>query len=506
VEALDVMKKLPGFKTLCLMASAFLAMSAGGAYAQQPAEQQTAPQQPAPQQPAAQQAPAASPQTVTLDQAVAAARATAPGLKLATITVDTARTALIQTQATNGLSLGAKGDYFHQGTLLGSSTSTSAGAAAAGASGSGSNGENVQGGVTLSGPSTNLGLTALHTFGEGVPGDQVSSASLSASQTVFDGYPGGRAAAAVQQADYSYRAAQVSYDASLKSVLYQVKQAYYTLLGDQDTLRIRQATVSQSEQNLAYYKGLFTAGRATQLDVLQNQVTLTQAQLDLRSAQNTVDVDRKNLSAAVGWPLDKQYTVAEAPMPDLPSLAPEDALKAAFQNRPELRTLELNLASADVNLALQKSQTLPVVSVNGSLGMSQDWSANINAGSFTAGASIALPVLDGGLRNSQVRQAADQIASYKVQQDQQRQSITIAVQNALFGVRDAHDRLDLSGQSVKAAQGQYDLQKARYAVGLVTTLDVLTAFQAFTTAQVGLEQAKSSYVLALLNLDSAMGL
>ena len=105
----------------------------------------------------------------------------------------------------------------------------------------------------------------------------------------------------------------MAYDATLKSVLYQVKQAYYTLLVDQKTVLIRQATVTQDEQNLAYYKGLRTAGRATDLDVLQNQVTLTQAQLDLRTAQNTVEVDRKNLSQQVGWPLDKQYAVADSP-------------------------------------------------------------------------------------------------------------------------------------------------------------------------------------------------
>ena len=334
----------------------------------------------------------------------------------------------------------------------------------------------------------------------------MSSVSLSASQTVFDGYPGGRAAAAVQQADYTYRAAQVAYDASLKSVIYQVKQAYYTLLVDQKTVLIRQATVTQDQQNLAYYQGLLTAGRATQLDVLQNQVTLTQAQLDLRTAQNTVAVDRRNLSQQVGWPQDKEYLVADSPIPDLPSLQLDEALKTAFQNRSELLTFDLNIAAANINLALQKSQTYPVVSVNGGLGLGQDWSANVNAGSFSLGASIALPILDGGLRNAQVEQAADQIASYKVQQDQERQSITIAVQNALFSVQDTRNRLDLAGQSVKAAQGQYDLQKARYAVGLVTTLDVLTALQALTTAEVGLEQAKSNYILALLGLDNVMGL
>src|SRR5208282_2600756 len=151
-----------------------------------------------------------------------------------------------------------------------------------------------------------------------------------------------------------------------------------------------------------------------------------------------------------------------------------------------------NIAAADVNLALQKSQAFPVISANGSVGVGQDWTANVSTGTFTAGVTIALPIVDGGLRSAQEQQAASQLAAYRIQQDQQTRSIAIAVENALYGVRDARDRLDLAGQSVKASQGQYNLEKARYAVGLVTTLDVLTALQALTSAQVALEQAKSN--------------
>lgn len=112
-------------------------------------------------------AAAAAPETVTLDQVVAAAQASAPGLKLASVTLDSSRAQLVQAQATNGLSLGAKGDYFHQGSVPGTSSSTTAsGAAAASASGSGVNGENIQGGLTLSGPATSLGLTAQHSIVE----------------------------------------------------------------------------------------------------------------------------------------------------------------------------------------------------------------------------------------------------------------------------------------------------------------------------------------------------
>ena len=61
-------------------------------------------------------------------------------------------------------------------------------------------------------------------------------------------------------------------------------------------------------------------------------------------------MDRKNLSQQIGWPLDRQYTVADSPLPEMPTLQPEEALKTAFQNRSELLTLQLNIAAANVNL------------------------------------------------------------------------------------------------------------------------------------------------------------
>jgi len=447
--------------------------------------------------------------SVSLDEAVAAAGVTAPNIVVAKANLDAARATFEQVRAKNGLSLGASGSYFHEGQVGDTSSTTAASvASSSSAARGGLIGENLVGGVTLSGPSTNVGLSAQHFFEEGTSTDQVTSVGLSGSQTLYDGYLGGRSAALVKQADATYRVAQVTYDAGLKSVILQTRQAYYTLLGDQNTLLVRQAVLKQATENLALEQGLLQAQRATPLDVLQVQVALTQAQLDLRTAQNSIDTDRRRLSALVGWPIDRQYAVADSPIPDMPQQTIDDALHTAYQNRQELRTLALNIEAANVSLALQKSQYVPVVSVNGSLDFAQDWSVpGSPAGTFTAGLSIALPpIIDGGLLGAQVRQAADQLSALQVQQDQQRQSISIDVQNALFSVKDTKDRFDLAGQNVQQAQGVYDLERAKLAVGLETTLNVLTAFSALVTAQVGLEQAKSAYMLAIVNLNNVMGL
>jgi outer membrane protein TolC len=93
-----------------------------------------------------------------------------------------------------------------------------------------------------------------------------------------------------------------------------------------------------------------------------------------------------------------------------------------------------------------------------------------------------------------------------VQRDQERQSISIDVQNALFSVQDSSDRLDLSKQNLEQAQGVYDLEKEKFALGSAAVLDVMTAFSTLATAQAGLEQAKSTFNLAILNLYNVMGL
>jgi outer membrane protein len=444
---------------------------------------------------------------VTLEDCVAAAQAAGPTLKLAVIAASTARASLDLARAEGGVNLGESVEYFHGGTLPGFGASSTTGSSTGAAGKSGVNGENFQGGLSLTGPATSLGLTAQHGIEETPSSGQVSSLSLSGSQTVFDGYPGGRAAGAVQQAEAAYRVAQVIDQGVTKSVVYQVKQAYYALLGDQDTVLLRQATSRQAAENSALYQGLFTAQRATRLDVLQVQVALTQAQLDVSSSQNTVLTDRKKLSLAIGWPLDKQYSVADNPPADLPTLTTGDALKSALQNRSELLTLEQNIAVAEIALLLQKSTHQPVVSLNGSVGVSRDWTANVNTGSFTAGVSVALPPLyDGGLQDAQVRQSTDQIAAYKVQQAEQGQSIVIDVESALLGVTDARDRNALAAQNLQQAQGQYDLEKAKLLAGSGKTLDVLTAFSGLAAARGGLAQAKSNYYLAVLNLYNVMGL
>lgn len=453
---------------------------------------------------------------VTLSEAIKAAETNGESFKIARDNLEAARQQLNEARATHGLSLSGSGGYSYQDTLPGASAPLttpssllSTGAAAQDAIGQLSSnpaGGNYHAGAVLSGPSTNVSVSAQHLSESAGQKDQVSAVTVSGKQTIIDGYPGGRGAGALQESKDGFQVSQLSYSAQLLALRLQVKQAYYTLLADQSAVSVQAANVAQAKQDLSRVEGLVSASEATKLDLLQARVAVGQAKVALGSAQNTVVIDRKNLSLAVGWPLGKHYRVASASAPKARTLDTAEAVRIALSHRPELKELRLEVSSGRVALALARSQYVPVLSATAGITFEHDWTASYNMGTYNAGLSVSMPIFENGLLSAQVKRAQAQLDSLKHQRTQEVQKIEIAVQNAIFAVDQSKKSLALAQQSVEAATGQYALEKDKRAAGLATNLDVLQASSSLAQSKSSLEKARNAYDLAILSLNNTLGL
>lgn len=445
--------------------------------------------------------------TVRVTEAVRAVLESGPAVRAAKLTLDGAQATLIAARAKQGLTVGESAGYVYAGTTESAgSVNLSADTGAYDAGATANLGNNVKAGMSVTGPESSLGVSAIQALPAN-PTDAVTSLGISGSQVLWDGTLGGGPSLNVRIAEDVYKVAVATEDAAVKTAIYQAREAYYTLLGDQKTLLVRQATLKQAQQNLKTEQGMFQNQLATPLDVLQMQVTERQAELDLRTALNQLTVDRKTLSIDLGWPLDKTYIAADDDQPTPAAKDEDEALRTALTHRAELTSYDAEIDSARATSNLQQAAFSPVLTLTGSLGSGQDWTAATSAQNFSLGLNLALPpVWDGGNLGALVSQASDQVAGLEVQRDQERQTITVQVQNAWFSLTDTKDRWDLAVTNVDQAQGVYDLEKLKLSVGLETVLDVLTAFTTLTTAEVNLEQAKSNYILAVLTFNNALGL
>jgi OMF family outer membrane factor len=181
-------------------------------------------------------------------------------------------------------------------------------------------------------------------------------------------------------------------------------------------------------------------------------------------------------------------------------------VSTALAQRNDFKQLALNLSSGRIALALAKGQATPTVKATGSVTYSRDWLFQTDRATWSAGLSVAAPIVDAGSNAAQVEQAAQANGKLQVQQAQLAASIATSVKNALYNVTDLTARVELAKQSLDLAQAQYDLTQLQFDTGVSSNLDVLTASVALTTAQVALATARNSAQLAVLALQSVMGI
>jgi outer membrane protein TolC len=105
---------------------------------------------------------------------------------------------------------------------------------------------------------------------------------------IFDGLAtGGR----VKQQRALLSQSQITYDDAVRQVELEVQQAYANLQRDRETIQSQEKTVEQATEAFRLASARLGAGAGTQLDVLNAQVALTQAQSTLLQALYSYNAD-----------------------------------------------------------------------------------------------------------------------------------------------------------------------------------------------------------------------
>jgi outer membrane protein TolC len=441
---------------------------------------------------------AAQGQVVTLSQAVDQALAGGPDMRISRANLAIARAQYEDSASANGVGVTGSASYDRSPFTTGYSATGQAFQFTQ---------NNFQGGLTLSAPlSTTVSLTGTHSLAEITPVQQSTNVGLTASASLWDGYPGGQALGAARVASYTLRGTESAESANQKAIVYAVKQAYYTLLGQQRQISILEQTLAQRDAELAKTRALFDAQSVSRIDLQQAQVNRLQADLDLKKARGVLEVDREQLSNLLGWPADREYEVAEVEDLPVPGLDVAAAVKTALASRGDLRQIELSLQSGEVSLELKKALAWPTLSVNTGVSWTENWTDAAARTTVHAGVSIKATVIDAGSLGAQIQEASLQKEKLRAQQEQLAATIASSVKSAVYSLQDLVARVELARQSLELAQDQYDLTELEFGTGVTSYLDVLAASVTLTTAKAGLAAARSAAQLGVLALQNAMGI
>ena len=125
--------------------------------------------------------------------------------------------------------------------------------------------------------------------------------------------------------------------------------------------------------------------------------------------------------------------------------------------------------------------------------------------SFTAGATLSVPLFTGGLNRSRVAQALERANAAQIAVEGERRTVLQNVSSAYAQVLSTRANVTAGGEAVRAASVAAEGVRQEAQVGLRTTLDVLNQELTLRSSQTAVANARAAEYVARASLLAAMG-
>ena len=248
-------------------------------------------------------------------------------------------------------------------------------------------------------------------------------------------------------------------------------------------------------------------GAIPELDLLRTRTGLANAQKDLNSAKNALDLSLSALKNVLYIDLESPIILTEdsSYLPRPPQDLPE-FVRLALKQRPEIAALTSRLAAAKEALKAAKGEYLPIIALEGRYEYMEGDFRDID-GDFhwTVGFGAQLPLWNWGQIRSKVRKTKSQVEEVKLILKKVKEGICLEVRQDYLNLGKAEKNIIAAKSAIATAKEAYRLARAGYQAGVVTNTDVLDGHTALLRAEVNLSQALFEYNLALAALQKATG-
>ena len=326
---------------------------------------------------------------------------------------------------------------------------------------------------------------------------------LTVSQTLFNGF---KTANTVRQSEANVRSGREALRNVGQGVLLDAVTAYTNVIANQSLVEAQRINVTFLRETLATTKTRLEGGDVTPTDVAQAEARLSRGLADLNAAEVGLAISQALYAQVIGVPPGRL-----APAESIDRLLPrtrEEALAISRKEHPAILAAMYDIDVAQLGTKIAESSLLPTLSVQGSVQRQWENDPTLTAKSNDIASLLGtanVPLYDGGLAASQIRQAKEIAMQARIVLELIRSQTQTAVLGAWVTFEGAKVALTAAEAEVRAATiALAGVQKEAQA-GQRTTLDVLNSQQDLTLARARLIGAQRDLVIASYALLGAAG-
>ena len=370
------------------------------------------------------------------------------------------------------------------------------------------------------------------------------------SETIWDF---GRTTAKIKMAKYDTKAAEYDHGYETLNVIYLVRTNYYKVLSALADLNIFEQNVRIQTLNYERTKAMFDEGLKSKIDVVNAEVNLAEAKIQLVEGQNVLLNAIINLQDSMFYNEDKPFIVTntenfdflkadykkkieesndtKVPAPVMKKnadglvlissgiehndiiqdyrlnplkLTKQQAVDKALELRPDFLSDRMLVHVQEESLKAIKRQYAP--SVNADL----SWSYTKNEGSYSSplqvGAGIDLGSVNPYGIHYQIKEGENLLNIAKHNVNIAKSSIYWEVQDNYINMRMMERKIPLMNTKVKATLENFELADGRYSVGLNNYVELQDALKNYNQAQLNFVESVLKYNIAREELLKSMGM
>jgi outer membrane protein len=311
--------------------------------------------------------------------------------------------------------------------------------------------------------------------------------------------------------------AKANAEIATRGLVVTVTQSYYGFVVGQRKYSTAQRAAAEAEHFFDVTQKLEHGGEVAHSDTIKAQLQLQQQQRALQDAQLEMDRSRMELAVIIFPNFNENFSLVDdlENLPPLPSFQEVEA-QAGNQN-PQLAAALASLRAANQEVAVAWNSFLPSLGLDYFYGIdANNFATNgFEAGTFpgrpvrnlgyAAWATLDVPIWNWGASRSKVKSAHLQRDQAQVELSFAQRKMVADLKTLYSEAQTGRSELESLRQSADLAAESLRLTTLRYQAGEATVLEVVDAQNTLTLAQNALGDGQVRYRVAVANLQTLTG-
>jgi outer membrane protein len=407
-------------------------------------------------------------------------------------------------------------------------------------------------------PSLNAGATNIWNWGQTVDrytnqfattNVRSNNFSISTGVTIFSGL---QKLNTFKQNQIDLMASKYDLDVIKDNISLSVAGYYLDILFNYELLEVARAQVATTRDQVDRMKKMVEAGSSAKGDLLNIEAQAAAEDLTVIEAENRLAISLLTLQQLIDLPVSKDFAVER---PNLKMIQPPGGMvtsdyiyEQALTARPEIKSSELKVKSAEKSVAIALSGVSPSLTFGGTWatgysGAAKEVDPNIppvisyypigftqttfdtvfgirtdytdrtmsfndqihNNDNKSIGFQLNIPIFNGWQVHNAVSQAKIQQNIAEINLEAQKRDLRKTIEQSWADAAAALKKYNSSKDKVTAQQESFSYTSQKFDVGMLTSFDYNNSKKELTLAQSQLIQAKYDYIFKTTILDFYMG-